>query len=120
MLSRYQNAVMNAVYALCDGTDGCLVSPLDIMSIMPSGAKNTAERLDGALDALESGGYLEVISSERRGEKMYVISLRPDGAEYVRSAKKRRRDIAYKIFLAFVGAVATFIFTFIIKAVFGG
>ena len=31
MLSRYENEVMSAVYSLCDGTDGCLVSPIDIL-----------------------------------------------------------------------------------------
>ena len=118
MLSRYEHRVMNAVFALCDGDNGCLVSPLDIMSIMPTDGDNTTERVESALDALQSGGYVDVITSERRGETMYVISLRPDGIEKIRSAKRRRRDIAYKIFLAFIGAVATFVFTLLIKAIF--
>ena len=118
MLSRYEHRVMNAVFALCDGDNGCLVSPLDIMSIMPGNGANTAEKVENALDSLQSGGYVDIITSERRGEKMYVISLKPDGMEKIRSAKRRRRDILYKIFLAFIGAVATFIFTLIIKAIF--
>lgn len=118
MLGRYEHSVMGAVYALCDGKDGCLVSPLDIMSIMSSAKKNSPERIDGALKALQSGGYVDIISSERRGEKMYVISLKGEGADYPRLARARRRDLAYKILLAFIGALATFIFTLIIKAIF--
>ena len=39
---------------------------------------------------------------------------------FKRSAKQRQRDIIFKIFLAFVGAVATFVFGLILKAIFGG
>ena len=49
MLNRYENEVMAAVYSLCDGTEGCLVSPLDILSILPSKHKYTAERLEDIL-----------------------------------------------------------------------
>ena len=38
MLNRCENDVMRAVYCLCDGTDGCLISPLDIMSLLPKKA----------------------------------------------------------------------------------
>ena len=39
MLSKNENEVMSAVYSLCDGTDGCLISPLDILSILPANKK---------------------------------------------------------------------------------
>lgn len=120
MLKRYENDVMGAVYSLCDGTDGCLVSPIDIMSVMPVGRKYNAERIDDALNALRLDGYLDVITSVRKGEKMYVISLKENGMAYRRSAKQKRRDIMFKIFLAFVGASATFVFGLILKAIFGG
>lgn len=118
MLTRFEHSVMGAVFALCDGKDGCLVSPLDIMSIMPSGKKNSPDRIDDALKALQSDGYVDIISSERLGEKMYVISLKGDGADYIRLASRRRKDLTYKIFLAFIGALATFVFTLLIKLIF--
>lgn len=118
MLNRCENDVMRAVYCLCDGTDGCLISPLDIMSILPVNRKYSQERLDDALNALQTDGYLDVISSERKGEKMYVISLKENGLAYKRHEKQRRRDVLYKIFLAMVGAIATFIFGLILKAIF--
>lgn len=120
MLNRCENDVMRAVFCLCDGTDGCLISPMDIMSILPSGRKYTYERLDDALYELQTDGYLDVISSERKGEKMYVISLRENGLNYKRKERQKRQDILYKIFLGLIGATATFIFGLILKAVFGG
>lgn len=119
MLTRYENEIMSAVYSLCDGEDGCLVSPVDIMSLLPANKKYSAERIDDTLNALHLDGYFDLITSERKGEKMYVISLKENGMVYKRAAKQRQRDIAFKIFLAFVGASATFIFGLILKAIFG-
>ncbi len=117
-MNRCENDVMSAVYCLCDGTDGCLISPLDIMSILPVGRKYSVQRLDDALTALQTDGYLDVISSERKGEKMYVISLRESGLAYKRNQRQKRMDVINKIALAFVGAFATFIFGLILKAIF--
>ncbi len=118
MLSKNENRVMSAVYSLCDGTEGCLVSPLDILSLLPSKNRISPERLDDILTALKCDGYFDLISSERKGEKMYVINLKENGFAYKRTARQKQRDIAFKIFLAFVGAFATFIFGLLLKAVF--
>lgn len=110
---------MSAIYSLCDGTDSCLVSPLDILSLLPSRKKYSLERIDDTLNALYQDGYFDLITSERKGEKMYVISLKENGKAYRRLAKQKQRDVAFKIFLAFIGATATFIFGLIIRAIFG-
>lgn len=119
MLSRNENEVMSAVYSLCDGTDGCLVSPLDILSVLPSKRRYTPERLDDILNALQCDGYFDLISSERKGEKMYVISLKESGLAFRREAHRKRRDVSFRIFLAFIGAFATFLFGVVLKALFG-
>lgn len=118
MLDKNESRVMSAVYSLCDGTEGCLVSPVDILSILPSKHKITPERLDDILNALKCDGYFDLIPSERKGEKMYVINLRESGFAYKRTAKQKQRDIAFKIFLAFIGALATFIFGLILRGIF--
>lgn len=120
MLSRSENEVMAAVYCLCDGTGGCLVSAPEILSVLPQKRAYSPEKLESILYDLKSDGYFDIISSERKGEKMYVINLRESGLGYMRTAGQKKRDIAFKIFLAFVGAFATFVFGLILKAVFGG
>lgn len=119
MLSKYESDVMRAVYSLCDGTDGCLVSVVEILSILPSNKKYSTERIDDTLNALHMDGYFDLITSERKGEKMYVISLTETGLGFKRQLAQKRRDVAFKILLAFIGAFATFIFGLIIKAIFG-
>ena len=98
MLTRYENEVMSAVYSLCDGTEGCLVSPIDILSVLPAKHKIDPDRLDDILNALKCDGYFDLIPSERRGEKMYVINLKESGFAYKRNAKQKQRDITYKNF----------------------
>ena len=118
MLSKNESEVMNAVYSLCDGTEGCLVSPVDIMAVLPAKRKYDPDELDEILNALQCDGYFDLINSERKGQKMYVINLRESGFAWKRTAKQRQRDVAFKIFLAFLGAFATFIFGVILKAIF--
>ena len=110
--------VMAAVYSLCDGTEGCLVSPIDILSVLPARNRINYEKLDEILTALQCDGYFDLISSERKGEKMYVINLRESGFAYKRNARQKQRDISFRIFLAFIGAFATFIFGLILKGIF--
>ena len=119
MLSKNENCVMSAVYSLCDGTEGCLVSPVDILSVLPAKKKFTPEKIDGILNDLKNDGYFDLIISGRKGEKMYVINLKENGFAYKRAALQRQRDIAFRIMLAFIGAAATFIFGLILKGIFG-
>ncbi len=119
MLSKNENEVMAAVYGLCDGTEGCLVSPVDIQALLPAKRKYSQEKLDEILYSLHYDGYFDLITSERKGEKMYVITLKESGFAYKRNAKQKQRDIAFKIFLAFIGATATFIFGLILRGISG-
>lgn len=119
MLTRTENEIMRAVYDLCDGTDSCLISPLEIASLLPAKRNYSLDKIDNTLRDLMHDGYFDLITSERKGEKMYVINLRETGFSYKRTIQQRRRDVAFRIALAFVGAVATFIFGVIIKSIFG-
>lgn len=120
MLSKQEDAVMSAIYSLCDGTDGCIVSALEILCLVSKKSKITRDKLDDIIIALKCDGYFEVIFSERKQEKMYVINLKEGGFAYKRTAYQKRRDISFKILLALIGAVATFLFGLIIRSVFGG
>ena len=119
MLSRSENEIMRAVYDLCDGTDGCLVSHVDILCLLPPKRKYDIPKIDSVLHDLSYDGYFDIITSERKGEKMYVINLKESGMSYKRMIRQRQRDIAFRIALAFVGALATFLFGLIIRGLFG-
>lgn len=110
---------MSAVYCLCDGTDGCLVSPMEIRSVLPRYNKIGDDELEAILNALRVDGYFDIIYSERKGEKMYVINLKESGFAWRHTSKQKQRDVSFKIFLAFLGALATFVFGLILKGLSG-
>ena len=97
MLNRQENEVMNAVYSLCHEKGICLVSPTELMAMLPTRKKMTLEKLEDLLNQLALDQYFELLSSERKGEKMYVISLRANGYAYKRCSLQQKRNIAVKM-----------------------
>lgn len=117
-MNTYEKDVMSAVYCLCDGTDGCLISPLDILNLLPRHKRYTLEKVESTLLSLQKGDYLDLIFSERKGERMYVLSLKANGVAYKNRYTQKRKELTNKILTAFIGAFATFIFGVILKAIF--
>ncbi len=118
MLNKQENEVMRAVYEMCDGKESCLVSPLEIMSILPEKKNYTPERVDAILRSLELDDYFDLIESDRKGEKMYVITLHPNGVAYERTSQQMKRNIAFKVGLSVLGAVVTFVVGIVLKSIF--
>ena len=109
---------MNAVYALCHEKGVCLIAPSELLSLLPKRRKYTEEGLESILQALSMDDYFELLSSERKGEKMYVISLRASGVAFKRSFAQMRRDAAMKIFWAVASAVVAFLVGLVLKRIF--
>ena len=59
MLNRQENEVMKAVYSMCDGKGSCLVSPMEIMSILPEKKKYSPDRVEKILHSLELDDYFD-------------------------------------------------------------
>ena len=87
---------MSAVYSLCDGTDGCLVSAAEILSVLPKNKKFNADGVDEALLNLHTDGYFDLISSSRAGERMYVITLKESGMNFRRAKNSGRGTLCTK------------------------
>ena len=118
MLNKQENEVMSAVYDMCDGKDSCLVSPMEIVSLLPAKRKYTPQKVEQILRSLELDDYFDLIASDRKGEKMYVITLHPNGEGYARERQQMRRSVAFKIGLSVAGAVITFVVGMILRGIF--
>jgi hypothetical protein len=118
MLTKRENAVMDVVYRMCGGRGICLVSPLELLEMLSPKMKCTEEQLEGLLNALSLDEYFQLLSSERKGEKMYVISLRANGYAYKRNATQNKRNMALKLGWAIASAVIAFIVGVILKWIF--
>ena len=118
MLNRRETEVMNAVYTLCHEKGVSLISPTELLALLPPRKKWTEERLERVLGELALDDYFELLSSERKGEKMYVISLRANGYAFKRCSAQMRRDAAVKIFWAVTSAIVAFLVGVILKRIF--
>ena len=118
MLNRQENEVMNAVYSLCHEKGMCLVSPAELADILPPRRKINLEKLDDILNQLAFDDYFELLSSERTGEMMYVISLRANGYAFKRCFAQQRRDAAAKMLWAVASAIVAFFVGFVLKRIF--
>ncbi|MBQ8658817.1 MAG: hypothetical protein IJ506_06745 [Clostridia bacterium] len=118
MLNRRESEVMNAVYSLCAGKGICLVSPEEILAVIPKKLRPSEERLEEILYELELDDYFELLSSDRKGEKMYVITLHAEGRAFRRYSVQMRRDFALKIGWAVASAVIAFLVGLLMKRIF--
>ena len=118
MLNKRENEVMNAVYTLCHEKGVCLISPTELIDILPLRKKYTEEGLEEVLHQLALDDYFDLLFSERKGEKMYVLSLRTKGQAYKRCSLQQTRDVAVKMLLAVASAVVAFVVGLILKRIF--
>lgn len=118
MLNKKESEVMQAVFSLCKEDGRCLVAPADLLKCLPKKEKYTEERLEKILRALELDDYFEIISSDRKGEKMYVITLHANGFAFKRSSVQLRRDLFFKIGWSIVSAVLAFLVGLLMKRIF--
>ncbi len=118
MLSKKEMEVMDRVYTLCHEKGVCLISPTEFLSLLPVRKGYTEEGIEGILNELALDGYFELLLSERKGEKMYVISLRSNGYAFKRSYAQMKRDALVKIFWAVASAVVAFLVGIVLKRIF--
>ena len=118
MLSKRENEVMRAVYSLAHEKGICLLSPSELISLLSPRKKYTEEQVEKILNELALDNYFELLSSERKGEKMYVISLRANGYAFKRCFAQQRRDAAAKMLWAVASAIVAFLVGVILKRIF--
>ncbi len=97
-LSKRENAVMGAVFALSQGKERFLVSPYELLALLPE--KFDEQSLERALFSLELGGYFEVVFSERKGEKTYCIRMKEEGLCFRRTDRMRKRTLLLRLVYA--------------------
>ena len=118
MLNKRETEVMNVVFSLCHEKGVGLVSPTEFLDMLPQKRRYTEEKVEEILNELALDNYFEILSSERKGEKMYVISLHANGYAFKRGYVQRRRNALLKIFWAVVSAVVAFTVGLLLKRIF--
>ena len=115
-LNKNETRVMDAVLRLSDGKGKFLAAPYALLAVLPAKAKFDEEKLEKVLKDLEMDGYFELIASDRKGEKVYVVTLRNEGLNYKRADYQRKRAVYFKWGVAAIGAVIAALIGILIKA----
>lgn len=118
MLTKFEDKIMNAIYCSCKGKSGCLLTPDDILSLSGVRGSVNYEKLDKILDSLELDDYFDIIISDRKGEKVYCITLHEKGQGYTRQKTIIKRNLGFKLIITVIFALISFAVTFVLKAIF--
>lgn len=117
-LKKREAAVMDAIYTLSGGRERFLVSPYDLLAILPAKLKIDEEKLERVLGDLGLDGYFDLISSDRKGEKVYVVHLLPAGLNYRREDYQLKRGVYFRWGVAAVGALITALLGILFRVIF--
>lgn len=111
---------MHCIYNACKrNNDSCIVSNAFILQSIPEKFKMADSKLDSILNQLEYDGYFECTKSERKGQNVNVINLKPKGKAFKRELLQRRRELLNNFFwrmvFAAMGAGVGFIVSLMLK-----
>lgn len=118
MLNKQENEVMRAVYELCRDRENCLVSPYELLCVLPYKRKYTIAKLEKVLSLLEKDDYFDIIHSERKGEPVYVITMHFKGNAYERTMQQKKREMLFRVLIAVGSAVATGVMGIVVRSLF--
>ena len=118
MLTKNEDKIMHAIFSLMNGKQSCLITPDDILSIAGVRGEVNYKMLDGILQSLEFDDYFDMIISDRKGEKVYCITLHGKGQGYVRQKTIIKRNLSYKLVITVIFALISFLITLLLKAIF--
>ncbi len=116
-LSKRENAVMGAVFRLSGGKERFLVSAYEILALLPARTSFDEERVESVLRALELDGYFELIESERKGERVFVVHMKEQGLASRRTGAVRKRRLAFKLLVTLVCGILSALVGILVKSI---
>ena len=118
MLSKLEDKVMLAVRKACLDKNSCLVSPKEIISALDLNGQISQKSIEDILLSLSYDGYFDLIYSDRKGERIYCITLNEKGFAYQRQKQVIKRNLRYKLIVTVAFAVLSFVIGVILRKVF--
>ena len=109
---------MRALLTLSAGKERFLASPAEIAAIMPPRRALDEGDLEEELVRLSESGYVDFVTTERKGERTYVLALSRKGADYFRDARLKGRRFALRLAVAVLCGAASALAGFLLKILF--
>ncbi len=109
---------MDYLYHKCRNKNSCLTSFQEIILTLSHKIKLTQAKLKEVMHSLEQDDYFDMIFSDRHGEEVIVITLHLKGKAFPREVVQSGRQVKYKLLLASLGAVLSFVIGRILYLIF--
>ena len=117
MLDRIEKKVVLTLCKELKDRSAILISPLDLLKMV--GVENLAiSRLEKIVSDLKTDGYIDLVYSDRRGERVFCISLLERGKGFLRSERQKRRNLFARLILTIGFAIVSFLVGVILKKIF--
>ncbi len=94
-----------------------LITPLDLLNLVAIKGL-TATDLEKIINALVIDGFIDLIYSDRHGEKVYCITILEKGKFFTRNGEKIKRTLIFKLVVTVCFAFLSFLLGLLLKAIF--
>ena len=119
MLNRREKIVMQYLFDSCMSNEGkCLLSAQDISTGIYSKIDLTEFEIDEVVQNLVLDGFVDVIYSDKKGRKMYCITLTEQGKGFARQKRNSKINTSVLIARTILLAILSFVVGLILKAIF--
>lgn len=92
-----------------------LMTPLQMLEKIPYSIEFREDELEPVLTGLVYDNYFTIDTAKRKGDTMYIITLKENGLGYIRQKKVERKKLIIRVAIA--SAIA--IFTFFLRRILG-
>ena len=117
MLENVKKKILTFLTKLCKERQSVLISPTDLLNNLNANGLGQ-ESLEKKVVELSNEGYFDLVYSDRRGEKVYCITLLEKGKSYFRKERIERQNLVKRFFLTIGFAVLSFLVGVILKKIF--
>ena len=117
MLNKLESKVMKTLFLECENKKTILITPTDLIRIIGDRAL-TEGAVDKIVYDLSTDGYLDLIYSDRHGERVYCVTLTEKGKGFLRGKKVMKRTLLFRLMVTVFLAVVSFIIGLVLKAIF--
>lgn len=120
ILAKKEHALMQAIYDFANEKGGVgLIRPVELLERIPYNVEFRKSDLEPVLSVLELDEYIECVSTDKKGEKFYCITLKKKGKAYKRKIeiekRKKKNALMWKIFFVIFGIILSICIKAILK-----
>jgi len=91
------------------------MSPQDILKSLPKKDKYSGREILDIIKSIALDDYIEALPSEKKGELIYLFTLKTKGIAFKRELVTQKRALYYKLIFSALGALVTGLIAVIIK-----